>query len=84
MAPSTWVILSDKRGDNGQVETIVDALPWPVEADGNGYSLVLIAPDAGLDPDDPSSWRSSTLPGGNPNETDALPLPANCPSNCCS
>ena len=29
--PSTWVILSDKRGDNGQVETIVDALDWPVE-----------------------------------------------------
>jgi mitochondrial fission protein ELM1 len=25
------VILSDKRGDNGQVETIVDALGWPVE-----------------------------------------------------
>ncbi|CAA0126161.1 Uncharacterised protein [Halioglobus japonicus] len=31
MNPVTWVILSDKRGDNGQVETIVDALPWPVE-----------------------------------------------------
>jgi mitochondrial fission protein ELM1 len=31
VAPRTWVILSDKRGDNGQVETIVDALPWPVE-----------------------------------------------------
>lgn len=31
MTPLTWVILSDKRGDNGQVETIVDALPWPVE-----------------------------------------------------
>jgi mitochondrial fission protein ELM1 len=29
--PSTWVILSDKRGDNGQVETIVEALPWEVE-----------------------------------------------------
>ena len=29
--PNTWVILSDKRGDNGQVETIVDALPWEVE-----------------------------------------------------
>jgi len=29
--PVTWVILSDKRGDNGQVETIVDALPWDVE-----------------------------------------------------
>jgi len=25
------VILSDKRGDNGQVESIVDALGWPVE-----------------------------------------------------
>jgi mitochondrial fission protein ELM1 len=31
VAPRTWVILSDKRGDNGQVETIVDALGWPVE-----------------------------------------------------
>jgi mitochondrial fission protein ELM1 len=31
VTPHTWVILSDKRGDNGQVETIVDALSWPVE-----------------------------------------------------
>lgn len=31
MTPLTWVILSDKRGDNGQVDTIVDALGWPVE-----------------------------------------------------
>jgi mitochondrial fission protein ELM1 len=31
LTPLTWVILSDKRGDNGQVETIVDALGWPVE-----------------------------------------------------
>ena len=31
MHPRTWVILSDKRGDNGQVETIVEALGWPVE-----------------------------------------------------
>ncbi|MCP5188705.1 MAG: mitochondrial fission ELM1 family protein [Pseudomonadales bacterium] len=29
--PRTWVILSDKQGDNGQVETIVEALGWPVE-----------------------------------------------------
>jgi uncharacterized protein len=29
-SPLTWVILSDKQGDNGQVETIVDALGWPV------------------------------------------------------
>ncbi len=31
MTPRTWVILSDKRGDNGQVDTIVDELGWPVE-----------------------------------------------------
>jgi mitochondrial fission protein ELM1 len=31
MPPRTWVILSDKRGDNGQVETMVEALGWPVE-----------------------------------------------------
>ena len=31
MPPRTWVMLSDKRGDNGQVETIVEALGWPVE-----------------------------------------------------
>ena len=31
VTPRTWVILSDKRGDNGQVETIVDALPWAVD-----------------------------------------------------
>jgi mitochondrial fission protein ELM1 len=31
MTPRTWLILGDKRGDNGQVETLVDALGWPVE-----------------------------------------------------
>ena len=31
MSPRTWVLLSDKQGDNGQVETIVAALPWAVE-----------------------------------------------------
>lgn len=27
--PVTWLILGDKRGDNGQVETIVERLGWP-------------------------------------------------------
>jgi hypothetical protein len=31
MAPRTWVLLGDKGGDNGQVETLVQALGWPVE-----------------------------------------------------
>lgn len=31
MSPRTWVMLGDKRGDNGQVQTLVEALGWPVE-----------------------------------------------------
>jgi mitochondrial fission protein ELM1 len=29
--PRTWVLLGDKGGDNGQVETLLEALDWPVE-----------------------------------------------------
>src|SRR5947207_1561549 len=28
-APLIWLLLSDKLGDNAQVRTIADALPWP-------------------------------------------------------
>lgn len=31
VAPRVWLILSDKLGDNAQVRTIADALPWPCE-----------------------------------------------------
>lgn len=30
-APVTWLVLGDKGGDNGQVETLAAALPWPCE-----------------------------------------------------
>jgi len=30
-APSLWMIVGDKAGDNGQVQTIVDALGWPCQ-----------------------------------------------------
>lgn len=29
--PRVWLVLGDKRGDNGQVETIEQGLPWPCE-----------------------------------------------------
>jgi mitochondrial fission protein ELM1 len=29
--PSTWLLLSDKVGDNAQLRTIAGALPWPCE-----------------------------------------------------
>ena len=31
MSPVTWLIVSDKQGDNGQVEAIANALGWPVK-----------------------------------------------------
>jgi mitochondrial fission protein ELM1 len=30
VTPNTWVIVSDKTGDNGQVEALVEKLGWPV------------------------------------------------------
>ncbi len=29
--PRTWLVLGDKRGDNGQVEAVAAQLPWPYE-----------------------------------------------------
>ena len=29
--PSTWLVVGDKGGDNAQIETIAEQLPWPYE-----------------------------------------------------
>jgi Lamin Tail Domain/Domain of unknown function (DUF4457)/CotH kinase protein len=54
-----------------------DSFPWPIEADGVGRSLVLIAPKTNPDPTNPLHWRISATNHGNPGTTDALPPPAN-------
>ena len=46
-------------------------------ADGEGRSLVLIAPGSESDPDEAGSWRASVAREGNPGSTDALLPPAN-------
>lgn len=51
-----------------------DNPPWPVSADGAGYSLVLIAPGTNPDHNLAASWRSSGLPGGSPGGSDAAPF----------
>ncbi|MCP4744000.1 MAG: hypothetical protein GY871_17485, partial [Actinomycetales bacterium] len=56
--------------------TYNDVAPWPTAADA-GYSLVLIDPPSNPDPDIAANWRSSTLPGGNPDGTDIVTFPAN-------
>jgi hypothetical protein len=75
---------SDQLSNNGETITLVDstgaliqsfaygeALPWPVNADGGGYSLVAIAPSLNLDRDLASSWRSSAAIGGTPGGGDS-------------
>lgn len=48
-----------------------DKLPWPTSPDGEGFSLVLVAPNENPDHQLAASWRSSTTTGGNPATTDA-------------
>lgn len=49
-----------------------DRAPWPVPADGDGYSLTLIAPSASPDSGEAMNWRSSLALGGSPGGSDAV------------
>jgi hypothetical protein len=50
--------------------TYNDRGPWPVAADGFGFSLVLKDPAASPDLDDGHNWRASAQPGGTPGAAD--------------
>jgi hypothetical protein len=50
--------------------TYLTTPPWPVEADGDGYSLVLVDPYAAPSHSDPLSWRASAVAGGSPGLAD--------------
>jgi hypothetical protein len=50
-----------------------DDRPWPVSADGDGYSLTLMMPGTN-DPALAQSWRSSLDLGGTPGGTDVMPI----------
>lgn len=54
-----------------------DAEPWPVDADGNGFSLVLNNPPANPDHSLPESWRSSAQAGGTPGSNNGTAPPVN-------
>ena len=61
---------NDRRMD---VVAYSDAPPWPVGADGSGFTLVKRA--ANLDSASPDSWTVSALPGGTPGRTESSILP---------
>ncbi len=65
------VVIEDALGGEIRRFTYGDRLPWPNASDGDGPSLVLIAPDSDPDHTLPVNWRPSAAPGGNPGSSDA-------------
>lgn len=47
--------------------------PWPVAADGTGFSLVSLNPNLNPDPNNASNWRASSTVGGSPGADDSAP-----------
>ena len=65
------VKLSFGAGEAISSFTFDDKAPWPVEADGQGSSLVRVLPENPLtDPSLPASWRASAQPSGTPGGDD--------------
>ncbi|MEJ6579629.1 MAG: lamin tail domain-containing protein [Akkermansiaceae bacterium] len=54
--------------------TYDDDAPWPVEADGDGYSLVLVVPECAPDHNLAINWQASLNPGGSPGTSGILTL----------
>ncbi len=48
-----------------------DKAPWPVAADGYGFSMVQVAPGISQAPDDGAKWRASSAVHGSPGADDA-------------
>ena len=81
---SPWAEFQGQLGNDGDViaiksntQTIANIsysnlLPWPVEADGRGYSVVPININPSGDQSNPTSWRSSLYSGGSPGSDDVL------------
>ncbi len=49
-----------------------DAEPWPVKADGEGASLVVVDATPGMDPDNAESWQEGTALSGEPVDSSGL------------
>ncbi|MGI9240720.1 MAG: hypothetical protein ACR2RV_07960, partial [Verrucomicrobiales bacterium] len=64
--------LIDATGTDAQRFTYNDKAPWPTSPDGDGFSLVLIAPDSSPDHSLATSWRSSVGLDGSPGGSDAV------------
>ena len=62
---------------SSQSDTLVsmmydDEFPWPIAADGGGYSLVSVEANPNDNPNDPSYWRLSGMINGSPGSDDLI------------
>ncbi len=54
-----------------------DDVPWPLAADGLGFSIVPVSLTTNLNSDQPTHWRASSARGGSPGADDPIPsIPA--------
>lgn len=67
------IALQSNTGTSIQSFTYDDNAPWPDEADGDDFSLVLLNPTGLPDHSLASSWRPSAETGGNPGTSDSCP-----------
>lgn len=67
------ITLVDGGGNQILSVTYDDNAPWPPDADGNGYSLVPMMPNANPDPNVASNWRLSGSVNGSPGADDPAP-----------
>jgi hypothetical protein len=65
------VILNDRNGNPIADFTYQQSAPWPVGADGSGFSLVLINPLSDPVLSNPANWRVSISANGLPGLADA-------------
>ena len=68
------IVLQAADGSTIRDFTYNDKHPWPESADGDGYSMVLIAPRTNPDHRNPFNWRSSVDADGSPGGGDAIPF----------
>jgi hypothetical protein len=71
-------VIKLEDAENGTIREFAygDTSPWPVTADGGGYSLVLVEPETNPDHAIPSNWRASLRQGGSPGGSDVVSFPA--------
>ena len=64
------IVLTTAAGDTIISIRYNDKDPWPVSADGEGYSLVPRSLNPILDQNDPANWRASNSINGSPGKAD--------------